>query len=81
MSLKELSSGKHSPEGRKPRRLPRLQTPVGLESPGKTTCFYTPKDGVGAARAGPGSSQGRFPGGEGKRGYVMLFSLSCGASD
>lgn len=51
MSLKELSSGKHSPEGRKPRRLPRLQMRVGLESRGKTTRFYTPKDGVGVAGA------------------------------
>lgn len=51
MSLKELSSGKHSPEGRKPRRLPRLQTPVGLERRGKTTRFHTPKEGVGAPGA------------------------------
>lgn len=51
MSLKELSSGKHSLEGRKPRRLPRLQTPVGLERRGKTTCFHTTKEGVGALGA------------------------------
>lgn len=79
MSLKELSSGKHSPEGRKPRRLPRLQTPVGLASPGKATCFYTPKEGAGAAGAEPAA---RREGSRGEKGRdTMSFSLGCGASD
>lgn len=54
MSLKELSSGKHPPEGRKPRRLPRLKTPVGTEGRVKDNMFFYPE---GRRRCSPSQSQ------------------------
>lgn len=58
MSLKELSSGKHPPEGCKPQRLPRLKTPVGMGNRGKDNMIFDPEEGIGAAGAGAGGSEG-----------------------